>query len=175
MWSLHVEWGGARRWFSLLLVVASCSDNEIVVVKYGILGAIVTLAFGHQLMMLIFIFNINSFQALPHFLFCIITYTTLQFDQVGWYFLVMAIAYLSRSPDPTTLKFISQVWLALSKDKLARIKSSMLYVKPNVRLSRARDNDCSFKLGCDCVVLFISQGVVEGVKIRGGKASRPKH
>jgi hypothetical protein len=46
---------------SLLLVVASCSDNEIVVVNYGVLGAIVTLAFGHQLMMVNFIFNINGF------------------------------------------------------------------------------------------------------------------
>jgi hypothetical protein len=52
----------------------------------------------------------------------------------------------------------------------------MLYVKPDVQLSRAKDNDCSFNW--DVIVwfyIFISQGVVEGVKIRGGKASWPKH
>ena len=43
----------------------------------------------------------------------------------------------------------------------------MLYDKPKVRLPR--DNDCSLKLGYDCAVLFISQGVVEEVKKRGEK------
>ena len=31
----------------------------------------------------------------------------------------------------------------------------MLQVKPKVRLSRARDNDYSSKLGCDCVVYIV--------------------
>ena len=55
------------------------------------------------------------------------------------------------------------------------IKSGLLYVKPKVLLSRDKDNDYSLKLGCDYTVLFISQGVLEGVKKRGRKASWPKH
>ena len=65
----------------------------------------------------------------------------------------------------------------LFEDKFARSKYGMLYVKPKVRLSRARDNNYLLKLECDCAVLFVSQAVVEGVKKRGikKKASRLKH
>ena len=35
--------------------------------------------------------------------------------------------------------------LTLSKDRFTEIKYGMLYVKPNVRLSGAKDNDYSLK------------------------------
>ena len=63
--------------------------------------------------------------------------------------------------------FIIQVWLMLSKDRLTRIKFGKLYVKLKVRLFRAGDKDYLSKVGCDYVILFISQAVVEGVKKRG--------
>jgi hypothetical protein len=51
---------------SHLLVVASCSGNEIVATNYDVLGAFVASSFGHWLMVPIFIFNINSFRPLPY-------------------------------------------------------------------------------------------------------------
>jgi hypothetical protein len=48
----------------------------------------------------------------------------------------------------------------------------MLYVKPELQLSRVRDNDYSLKLGCDDAVLFVSQAIVEGVKKRALKRSK---
>ena len=44
----------------LLLVVDSCSNNEIVAANYGVLGAIVASSFGRWFMMSIVIFNISS-------------------------------------------------------------------------------------------------------------------
>ena len=96
---------------------------------------------------------------------------------MGWYFSLTAIAYffyieyrvglvvaLSRSLTPTILNLIIQVSLTLAKDRFIRLKSSMLYVKPKVWLSRAGDDDHPLKWGCDCAVSISSQGVVEGVK-----------
>ena len=57
--------------FSSLLMVASCSNNEIVDENYGVLGAVV--AIEHQSMVPIFIFNFNNFQPLHHLYFRIIT------------------------------------------------------------------------------------------------------
>ena len=57
----------------------------------------------------------------------------------------------------------------LYEDKFARSKYGMLYVKPKLQLSRAKDSDHSLKLRGDCVVSFVSQLVVEGVKKRGTK------
>ena len=78
---------------SLLLVVASCSGNEIVVANCGVLGAVVASTFGRWFMVPIFIFNINNFRPLPYLCFCIITYTAFWFNRVGWCFSVTAIAY----------------------------------------------------------------------------------
>ena len=55
------------------------------------------------------------------------------------------------------------------------MKFGMLYVKPYVRLSKVGDNDYSLILGCDYVILFISQGVVKGFKKRGKKTMWPKY
>jgi len=44
---------------SLLLVVASCSCNEIVVANCGVLGAVVSSMFGRYFLVPIFIFNFN--------------------------------------------------------------------------------------------------------------------
>ena len=79
--------------FSSLLLLDSSSSNEIVAGKCGVLGVVVALAFGRQFMMPIFIFNIHSFRPLPYLCLCIITYIAFRFNQVGWYFLVMIIAY----------------------------------------------------------------------------------
>ena len=76
---------------------------------------------------------------------------------------------LSGSLAPTTLSLIICVWLTLSKDRVTRIKFVMLCVKPKVWPPRTGDSDYLLKLGCDCAVSFIFQGVVEGVKKRGGK------
>ena len=40
------------------------------------------------------------------------------------------------------------------------------------KISRAKDND--YSLGCDCVVSFVSQEVVERIKKRGGKSKLAK-
>lgn len=95
-----------------------------------------------------------------------------------WFILNMragSMYVLSWSPTRATPNVYIQVWLTLSKDKLTRIESSVLYVKPRVRLSRAWDNDYSLKLGCDCAISCMSQWRVEGVKKRGRKTSRPIH
>ena len=57
---------------SLLLVVASCSGNEIVATNYGVMGAFVASSFGRWFMVPIFIFNINSFRPLSYMCFYII-------------------------------------------------------------------------------------------------------
>ena len=62
----------------------------------------------------------------------------------------------------------------LSKDRFTSI-ACMLYVKPKVRLSRARDNNYSLKLRCDCAVLFVSQAIVEGEKKKIENTSWLKH
>jgi hypothetical protein len=79
---------------------------------------------------------------------------------------VGSVYVLLGSPAPTNPNLIIQVWITLTRDRLTKIKSSMLYDKPKVWLFRARDNDYTLKLECDCAVLFISQLVVEGVKKR---------
>ena len=94
---------------SLLLVIAFCSDNEILVANCDVLGAVVMSMLGRQFMMSNFIFNINSFWTLPHLSFCIVTYTAIHYNQMGWCFSVTAITYLSRSPASTTPNFIIQV------------------------------------------------------------------
>ena len=73
-----MELGCGVRWNSLvvlsfLLVIASCSDNEILVANCDVLGAVVMSTLGRQFMMSNFIFNINSFWTLPHLSFCIVT------------------------------------------------------------------------------------------------------
>ena len=78
---------------SLHPVVASCSVNDIVATKCGVLGAIVALMFGCQFMVPIVVFNINKFWPLPYLCLCIITYIAFQFNQVNWCFLVTNIAY----------------------------------------------------------------------------------
>ena len=55
----------------------------------------------------------------------------------------------------------------LSNDRFTKSKYDMLYVKPKVRLSKAGDNKYSLKLGCDCVVSYVYQAVVERIKKRG--------
>ena len=131
--------------FSSLLVVAFCSGNEIVSANCGVLGAVAASTFGRQFMVPICIFNIQNLQPLSYLCFYIITNIALQFNQVGWYFSLTAIAYffyieyrvglvvaLSRSLTPTILNLIIQVSLTLAKDRFIRLKSSMLYVKPKV-------------------------------------------
>lgn len=78
--------------FSSFLLMVACSGNEIVVAKCGVLGVVAALAFGRQLMVPNFIFNIHTFLAIG-LCFYIITYTTLRFNEVGWCFSVAAIAY----------------------------------------------------------------------------------
>ena len=151
-WSLHVEWGWSSKvvFLFFLLVVVSCSSNEIVATKCGVLGPVVALALGRRFMLPIFIFNIHSFQPLPYLCFCIITHTAFWFNRVGWCFSVTTIAYfihieykseivyvLSRSPATITPNLIIHVWLTLSKDRITETKYGMLYVKPKVQLSRA--------------------------------------
>ena len=92
---LASEVSGARRrfFFFYFLVVASYSSNETVAANCDVWGAVVVLAFGCRFMMPIFIFNIDylamAYLLLSHYF----TYTAFQFNQVGWCFLVMAIAY----------------------------------------------------------------------------------
>ena len=62
----------------------------------------------------------------------------------------------------------------LSKDRFSKIKYDMLYIKPKVWLSRARDDDYFLKLGCDGVVSFAFQVVVEGVEKRKEKSKLVK-
>ena len=63
----------------LHLVVASCSNNEILSANYGVLGAVVTSTFGHWFMVPFFNFNIKNVQPLPYLYFYIITYTKFGF------------------------------------------------------------------------------------------------
>ena len=77
---------------SLLLVVASFSGNEIVVVNCGVLEVVVASTLRRQFMMPISIFNINHLWPLRYHWFCIIAYTEYRFNRVGWCFLVTAIA-----------------------------------------------------------------------------------
>lgn len=67
------------------------------------------------------------------------------------------VVALSRSLTPTILNLIIQVSLTLAKDRFIRLKSSMLYVKPKVWLSRAGDDDHPLKWGCDCAVSISSR------------------
>lgn len=62
----------------------------------------------------------------------------------------------------------------LSKDRFTKIKYDMLYIKPRFLLSRARDDDYLLKLGCDGVVSFAFQVVVEGVEKRREKSKLAK-
>ena len=55
---------------SLLFVIVSCTGNDIVVAKCGILGGCVASTFGCQFMMPIFIFN--SFRPLTYLSFSIL-------------------------------------------------------------------------------------------------------
>ena len=50
----------------------------------------------------------------------------------------------------------------------------MLYVKLQVWLSRAGDNDHLLTLYCDCAVSFVSQAVVEGVNKKDKKTKLAK-
>ena len=62
---------------------------------------------------------------------------------------------------------------SLSKDRLTKIKSSILYVKPKVWLFWVGDNyNYSLKLGSYCVVSFVYQAIVEGVKKKGKKLNK---
>ena len=47
----------------------------------------------------------------------------------------------------------------------------MLYVKPNVLLFIAMDNEYSLQLGCDRAVSFVCQALSERIKKKRGKMS----
>ena len=150
------------------------------------MGFIVASTFGHQFRIFIFIFNINSLWPVPYPLLLHYYLHRILFQLRGLVFLsnghclllfilkmrARLIYVVSRSPTHATPNLIIQVWLTLSKDRLIRSKYGMLYDNPKVRLPR--DDDCSLKLGYDCAVWFISQGVVEEVKKRGEKTKLAK-
>ena len=172
---------------SLRHVVASCLGNEIVVVNCGVLEVVVVSICRCRFLTPISIFNIDSFRPLPYLCFCIITCTAFQFKWVGWCFLVKAIAYFCSYWIWEHNRYMScrSHWLLQFPILLLRcysccpkigskFKSIIMYVKSKVWLSKARGNDYSLKLGCDCTISFTSQGVVEAIKKRGGKNKLPK-
>ena len=62
----------------------------------------------------------------------------------------------------------------MSKERLTRIKPSMLHTKPEKKILRAGDNDFSLKLEIDCVVAFVIEAKIEIIIIIILKAEQIK-
>lgn len=45
------------------------------------------------------------------------------------------------------------------------LKFHMLHAKPEVQLSRVEENDFLLILGCNCVISFVFQAIVDGVEV----------